>query len=366
MSAKKILHMIPYQKAFTQNIIDYLNEIFPQQENIFYVFSLENDIHIDSTNVIIKKHSFYSYISALAQIYNADGVIFHSLFFRPYLYLILLLFYNKHSMFNWLIFGADIYYVRQVGHLDILRKFIIWLKKLSVRRFGYITVLTHGDYRIAQKYFDVQGNPFLLSYGNPISLKETLTQISMSESNDQDGTTIKIQIGNSASETNHHIEVLNTLRKFKDKNIKIYAPLSYGDKIYAEKVILIGKKLYGDKFIPLTEFVPFDRYLAYLKTINVAIFNNDRQQALGNISLLCIAGAKVYLRTDTSMWSHYRETMSVKFSEYCTISSQSFEEFINYKKEIRNRNIKHCYDYLTDIDRVRGQWRDIYTAMHKH
>ena len=40
---------------------------------------------------------------------------------------------------------------------------------------------------------------------------------------------INILIGNSATETNNHIEVLDLLSKFKNEDIKIYVPLSYGD-----------------------------------------------------------------------------------------------------------------------------------------
>ncbi len=37
-------------------------------------------------------------------------------------------------------------------------------------------------------------------------------------------------MGNSANPTNNHIEVLNKLLKFKDEDIEIIAPLSYGEK----------------------------------------------------------------------------------------------------------------------------------------
>jgi len=107
--------------------------------------------------------------------------------------------------------------------------------------------------------------------------------------------TINIQLGNSATDTNHHLEVLQRLEKFKDENIQIFAPLSYGDEAYAKEVILKGKEMFGEKFMPLTEFMPFEKYMEFLSEIDIAIFNHRRQQAFGNIISLVGMGKKVYL-----------------------------------------------------------------------
>ena len=48
---------------------------------------------------------------------------------------------------------------------------------------------------------------------------------------------IIIQVGNSATNTNNHIDVLKTLEKYKCENIKIFLPLAYGEQEYAEEVI---------------------------------------------------------------------------------------------------------------------------------
>lgn len=48
------------------------------------------------------------------------------------------------------------------------------------------------------------------------------------------------------------------------------------------KVIIKGKELFGEKFIPLTEFMTFEKYLEFLGSIDIAIFAHKRQQAMGN------------------------------------------------------------------------------------
>ena len=63
--------------------------------------------------------------------------------------------------------------------------------------------------------------------------------------------TIKILLGNSATESNQHKEAFELLEKYKNKNIKIYVPLSYGPEKYADEIEQLGMHIFGEKFIPM-------------------------------------------------------------------------------------------------------------------
>jgi hypothetical protein len=41
---------------------------------------------------------------------------------------------------------------------------------------------------------------------------------------------LSILLGNSADPSNNHVEALERLLPYRDQDIKIYAPLSYGDQ----------------------------------------------------------------------------------------------------------------------------------------
>ena len=69
---------------------------------------------------------------------------------------------------------------------------------------------------------------------------------------------LNILLGNSADPSNNHKEVLDKLRSYATENIRIYCPLSYGDRKYAQIVSDYGRLMFGEKFLALRDFMPFD------------------------------------------------------------------------------------------------------------
>ena len=98
------------------------------------------------------------------------------------------------------------------------------------------------------------------------------------------------------------------------------------------------------------------KQVVYRNAAYIAIFNNNRQQALGNISILCAYGAKIYLRNDTSMWEYYINNVRVTVWNIKEIFSSDYKNFINYPSQLQEKNMKRCKDYLLDTERVRREW----------
>ena len=108
-------------------------------------------------------------------------------------------------------------------------------------------------------------------------------------------------------ESNNHIDAINRISYLKEDDVKIICPLSYGNKKHAATVIKRGKEVFGDKFIPLTTFIPLEEYLEILSKIDIAIFNHWRQQAVGNITTLLGLGKTVYIRKEVTTWQLLEE-----------------------------------------------------------
>lgn len=168
----------------------------------------------------------------------------------------------------------------------------------------------------------------------------------------------RITIGNSATVENQHFEVFDMLSSFRLDGVEICCPLSYGDINYMEKVKEAGKKFFGSNFMALERFMDFDKYIQYLADCDVGIFNNNRQQAMGNINFLLMLGKKVYIRKQTSMWNHYKKIGCTLF-DIETIPQQTTDELLNISVEVSEKNKQAICNYTSDNHSVE-QWRLIY------
>jgi hypothetical protein len=91
------------------------------------------------------------------------------------------------------------------------------------------------------------------------------------------------------------------LLPYKDNDILIYCPLSYGPYIeYRDSVIKKGKELFNEKFIPLTQFMSLAEYRSFLNSMDVAVFNHKTQTAMGVTTSLLAMGKIVFADPGTT------------------------------------------------------------------
>lgn len=169
---------------------------------------------------------------------------------------------------------------------------------------------------------------------------------------------LKILCGNSATATNYHVEAFHMLEHLKESNIEIICPLSYGDFEYRDKVIEAGKNIFGEKFIPVMEYVSTKNYIEFLASCDAAVFNCDRQQALGNISFLLRLGKKIYLRENTSMWEYFRSLKACIYS-VSELENITPEELVKFPSEYAEHNI-HIAEEIASGKIAVKQWHKIF------
>lgn len=228
---------------------------------------------------------------------KAEKIILHGIFDPR---LIILLFAQPWLLPKcyWVMLGADLYVYRDKKNLKW--KIKEFFRRPVIRRMGYLVTYIKGDYVLAQKWYGAIGQYYeCLMY--PSNVFEEF------EFSPRGGATINILVGNSAASSNRHLDAFEKLRAYRNEDINIYCPLSYGDKEYAESVISAGKEWFGDKFKPITYFMPFDQYQDFLGKIDIAIFNHGRQQAMGNLITLLGMGKRVYLRDCITSWDMFQD-----------------------------------------------------------
>lgn len=225
-------------------------------------------------------------LSLFRALYGSSKIIIHGLFLPRRITQILAYspFLAKKSF--WLMWGGDFYF----------REKQTPAQRRIIREVGHLVTYIPGDVDYVVDNYGAVGMPVdCLCY--PSNIFRAIPRTTRADGK------VRIQVGNSATESNRHIEVFSELVPFRDKDIEIICPLSYGDEEYSEQIQGIGRAMFGDRFIPVRQFLPYDEYLELLESIDIAIFNHDRQQGMGNIISHLGCGHKVYLRSDQTPWS---------------------------------------------------------------
>jgi hypothetical protein len=116
-----------------------------------------------------------------------------------------------------------------------------------------------------------------------------------------------ILIGNSATPTNNHLEIFQLLAVQDLAGRKLIVPLSYGQPEYRDAVIEKGRAVFGDRFVPICDYMPLPEYNNLIAQCSVVVMNHRRQQALGNIGAMLHRGSKVFLDEGGPVYSFFKE-----------------------------------------------------------
>ena len=170
----------------------------------------------------------------------------------------------------------------------------------SINRINYFSPVLDTEYQIAIKHNPWFRAKFLCwNYG---SIENDLSDSGQENVNLGNN----VLIGNSATPENNHVEIFEKLRNIDGiSNKKIVVPLSYGDEKYRNEIIKIGRNYFGDNFVPLLNFLTKEEYLTLLNSCGYVFMNHIRQQAVGNIVIMMIKGAKIFINSDSPTYQWF-------------------------------------------------------------
>ena len=248
----------------------------------------DNVIYFDNT--LFQKLNFIFVL--VVNFFKYGDFYFHGLFNKN-LELIFALLPKSSRRYSWVLWGGDLYNARR---MNMFEKWLTLRFRKSIDRI--ITTIKY-DAELANKMY--QSNA---SYSRNFMYPSHYARKKLHKENHD---TLKIQIGNSADPSNNHEEVLTRVAAdIGNKKVEIYCPLSYGGQTYSKKIVAIGDRLFGPKFTPMLKFMQSKDYDVYLNTIDIAIFNHERQQALGNIIALLSLGALVILNARSPVYPYLK------------------------------------------------------------
>lgn len=349
MQGGKVLHVMHAEK-FIEPFIEFVEDNFDDfgSRHSFFVwgdnkkFNIKSRPNVKNSNDrrIEKVKYLFALMSAMQK---SEKVIVHGLFVWWHLIILSLVPWHLKKCY-WVIWGGDLYTYK------LSKRSLGWLKKEVFRRFvikriGHFITHIEGDYKLAQQWYGSKGE-----WHECFMYPSNLYQEAPTQSLPHKGA--NILLGNSADPTNNHLEVLDKLKCHAGENIKIYCPLSYGDQSYAQKISDCGASLFGEKFIALRDFIPFEKYIELLGKIDIAIFNHNRQQGMGNITTLLGMGKKVFIREDVTPYKMF-EKIGIRVYPINKLDLNLIDV------DVALANSLAVMDYFS-IDRLKEQWEVIY------
>ena len=227
---------------------------------------------------------------------RADKVVCHSLV-QKYVLAILFLFPSVRRKTCWILWGHDLYQYRRANQ-SLGTRVVEAMRRRVIPGFAQVASATPGDGELLREVYGYAG-PYLNVFTYPNSIVRPPPVPVRAP-----GAPLRVLVGHSAHAENEHETLLRRLLALDDGRMRIVCPLSYGDRGVAQRISGLGHGLFGDRFEPLLEFMPYDDYLRLLAGVDVAVFGNDRQKAMANVRNLLGMGKKVFMQPGTTAWKH--------------------------------------------------------------
>lgn len=206
------------------------------------------------------------------------------------------------------------------------------LYEKAFNRIDYCAIFNKGDYNLLLKHTTSSAKWLWFNY---YPIDEILGPGLMNESVIGDN----IIIGNSGSFSGNHIPALKTVSSLNIGSRKVIVPISYGEKVYCDFVEKEGKRILGNNFVPLRNFMSLLEYNKLLFSASIVIMYQLRQEAVGNLLISLYLGAKVYLREENNLYDYFRSIGVKVFSIQKDLNSNnsSVLEPLSESEQLQNR-----------------------------
>lgn len=208
----------------------------------------------------------------------------------------------------WAVWGHDVYDAYWKSHRGpgkhLLRYIQIQQKeKLRRKIIKNVTCIMAlpGDYRAIKQWYDTDAKHVVF---NQVSYGGNELEVLPENKND----VLKVVIGHDAYPHCRHQETMDILKKYDDGKLEVYCPLPYSGKEpqLVSDVKQYGKKLFGDRFHS-TNDMSYSEYCRFVNSMDVALFNHNRQMAEGNVLMYLYYGKKVFVSEENCVGEFFHD-----------------------------------------------------------
>lgn len=216
---------------------------------------------------------------------------------------------------SWLHFVLDRYFVRC---FDLKKQQIKVLRRINY----FVPVLPLEFLLMTDAHKEFHAKEF---YFKNVPIKGSLTQKHPQGD---------IMIGNSATYSNNHLDVMDVIGKSNVIDRRLVVPLSYGIPKYAS-ILKLGLTSQYNELVILDKTIPIDDYQEILDACSYAIYGVIRQQATWNIYFCLFNGIKVFLYRESVV---YRSLSELGYAVYAIedIDQNSFRSPLSEQESNMN------------------------------
>lgn len=149
--------------------------------------------------------------------------------------------------------------------------------------------------------------------------------------------TVNIMVGHGPIESDCSEYALEVLGRFSADDIKIICPVSTEGVTYyekeKEKIIRKGREIFGDKFIPLEDYMDLSEYYNFL-AFHVDILVNAMTvlQSVTTLTFASCLGKKIFLRKEMS---DALEENGVKADDIEVLRKKNYSDLLGYKEDLQ-------------------------------
>lgn len=203
----------------------------------------------------------------------------------------------------------------------------IRLQKALLGRIDYMSTVLPSEYEMLCKLQNFHAEYFPFQY----AFKDDFSFGDMYDNAD------KILLGNSATETNNHLDIIALLNQRNIKN-ECILPCSYGSSEYLQKLkqTLLGHQT---NLHVIENFLPQAEYATLLCSCRVGIFGHLRQQAVGNILICMLHGSKVYLYRDSIAYKYFSKAGYHVYTIEDDLTNDHISVALTEEQQSKNRNL---------------------------
>lgn len=369
MQEYSILHIVSDEK-FIDGAIDLFDSIEGyKNEYVILDDSIRSFKYIKSDKVQIRSNEWFKKHCIISDDYNI--IILHSLVINNPTIIGSI---NRQISLIWLSWGYDIYEIplpvyplitlkkqirgyRKIGNvffplLIYAKRLIIeiiiksgknikeWRKAISRIDFYSGVYSEEFDLLKQNKFFKAQRIQFNYRSKDSVIKHENKDDITITDRKN-------IMIGHQANRLLNHVENLHLLKGMDlPLDTNIICPLSYGPSNEISRICNEGNKLFGSQFKPILKFLPYQEYVKIYSSVKIAIYDIQRQCAVGNILIGIWDGVKVFLPKDSMNYKHFKNLGLRVYSIEDELNIDNILKPISIEDIKINRNIllKH-YSY---------------------